>query len=201
MIQSPLHWAAEAQSVGCVRLLLAWNAEQAPGEDVHATAVWHQEPTGGPCEVLRALLSRMPPTPFALNQAVRRNAITSVADLLAAGLDPNEEASSRHVRPIATVLGSSCTAPGAAGEMILRSLLGAGADPNSPCGMKGMYRPPALLAAIEAGAAWAVPILIEAGADVAATKAIIARHGFRVLGEDDRRRGVATALQRVALAW
>ena len=63
-----------------------------------------------------------------------------------------------------STLGGTADREDTTGPAMLSLLLARKADPKAPCGAPGMYQPPVLVAALEAGAAWAIRKLIDGGA-------------------------------------
>ena len=66
---------------------------------------------------------------------------------------------------------------------MLSLLLDRGADPNSKCGEPGLHQPPVLVAAVEAGAVWAIRQLVDAGADLKEAREHVRRHPLQTTRE------------------
>ena len=183
--QTPTHWAIEAGSLGCVRMLLAHRPTPADDEDWAATAIRHsrREQTEKIPEcttILRAVLKAgAPATPAALQAAVKDGRYVAALDLIRHGADPMATHQGYPIACDVFALVGYTDDSETLGPRMLRVLLDNGLDPDVPCGPQGMYRPPALAYAIERGAAWALRPLIDEGADVHAVKRLIAKNGLR----------------------
>ena len=132
--------------------------------------------------ILRALLDMgTRPTAEALCRAVDGGVHQVAKLLLDAGADANGADARAGLLPIAHAL----RLPGRVedrttiGPQMMQLLIDNGASANAPCGTEGMYRPVALVAAIERGQLWAVRCLRNAGADADKAREHIRKHGLR----------------------
>ena len=80
-------------------------------------------------------------------------------------------------------LGGTAGRKDTTGPAMLSLLLDRSADPTRVCGEPGMHQPPVLVAAVEAGTAWAIRQLIEAGADLEQAREHVRRHGLQTTRE------------------
>ena len=138
-----------------------------------------------------------PATAPTLARATEKGIHQDVEVLLEANADPNASDPRTGTRPLAMcfdLVGDASRAE-TIGPRMIRTLLGAGADPNAWSGREGGHRPRALVAAIEAGADWAVAPLREAGADVDEARTWMRRYGLRTHGR--RPEGTIRALVRM----
>lgn len=173
MIASPMAWAIEAQSLGCVRLLKEaerWWEEPPPAgengeEDWADLAVLYHDHIAHPgTEILEAVLETgAPPTPRALGRATEEGMHQDVEVLLEAKANPNATDPRTGCTPLALCLRlvGDAARPDTIGPRMIRILLGAGADANGWCGREGGQRPRPLVAAIPEGADWAIGPLRE----------------------------------------
>lgn len=207
MPQTPLYWAVEADSLGSVRLLVAAGADVNPeGEALARHAVWSADPVLQPHhKVLEYLLGAgTEPGADAVVVALDRGSPQWAGQLLAAGADPNaRDTRTAGVQPLDVVLRRNANAVGPADpdSLAMRSLnvlIEAGVDVNAEIGPENMHCRPPLLAAIEAGAAWAVRPLLEKGADPVRVMDLIGRHGVR--SGDGKRSGTTEAIQQIVAA-
>ena len=207
MIASPLQWTIEANSLAGIRILVQNGAEVNPEhENLARHAVQYGDPVQHPHNtVLEALLSSGTKAgPDALVMALERRSPQWAAQLLDAGVDPNAHDTRPGGRqPLEVVIQLRPQNAGAAdaSSTAMRSLqvlLDAKVDVNAELGPKNMYCRPPLLAAVEAGAGWAIRNLLDAGARPAETLDRIARNGIR--NRDDGCRGIANAMQRLLAA-
>ena len=191
-IATPLAWAIEADSLGCVRLLLAAlqkaGISQPEDEDWSDMAVVHHDYIAHPDpDILRALLEHgARATQGALCRSVSHGLRQIVELLLDHDADPNGRDERTGETPLGwcvSTLGGTADRKDTTGPAMLTLLLGRSADPKSPCGDPGMRQPPVLVAAIEAGAAWAIQQLIDAGADVEQARDYVRRHGLETSRE------------------
>ena len=204
MIASPLYWAAESDSLGCVRLLFAAGADPNPAhESVARHAVQSVDPVLHPHhDVLEALLQAgTAPAPDALLAALERGSPQWAGQLLDAGADPDaRDTRPSGIQPLDAVLSRHAPAGGVADRdsLAMRSLqvlLDAGVDVNAEIGEENLYCRPPLLAAVEIGAAWAVEPLMKAGAEPKPSLELIAEQGVR--GRGNRDSTTIEALNRV----
>ena len=183
MIHSPTHWAIEASSTGCIRMLLQAGATMPQEEDWSMTAILHtpsdlveKYPT-----ILRMLLAHSArPTDAAMHAAVSSGLHTAVENLLSHGGRSDAFHQSCPLMAKVLALGGHTQNSQTIGPRMLAILLNAGASPDAPCGPPRKYAPPALAYAIERGSTWAIRPLIAAGADTAAVAKIIASDGLRI---------------------
>ena len=185
MLESPLARAVRAaQNVTTVRLLLDAGGRPAEGEDLQDHAVLSCDTVMEPHNrILALLLERLPASDAALNRAVDRQAPQWAAQLTAAGADPDVV----DARTLHTPMAGALRAPGrnsaeTLGPRLLKVLLDAGADPNLRIGGDkdtGLHNPTPLVSAVEHGSAWAVPMLVRAGADAGTARRYIEQHGVR----------------------
>ena len=191
LIGSPMAWAIEAGSLGCIELLTQsgrWNEQRAPTgaddqEDWADLAVIHHDHIAHPgTETLAAVLATgAPPSARSLARATENGIHQDVEVLLEAKADPNATDPRTGTTPLAMcfdLVGDASRAD-TSGPRMIRILLGAGADPNAWSGREGGHRPRALVAAMEAGADWAVAPLRDAGADVDEARTWMRRYGLR----------------------
>ena len=199
---SPTAWAIEADSLGCVRLLLAAQqhaggcvrlllaAQQHAGisqpedEDWSDMAVVHHDYTMHPDpDILRALLANgARVTQRALCISISDGVQQAVELLLDHGCDANQRDEQARETPLGwcvQALSGRASDNETSGPAMLTLLLGRGADPNAPCGPPGMYQRPVLVAAAEAGAAWAIQQLIDGGADPEQAREHVRLQGLR----------------------
>ena len=185
---SPTAWAIEADSLGCVRLLL--EAQQHAGisqpedEDWSDMAVVHHDYTVHPDpDILRALLANgARATQRALCASISEGVQQAAELLLDHGCDANQRDEQGRETPLGwcvQALGGRASDNEPSGPAMLTLLLGRGADPNAPCGAPGLYQRPVLVAAAEAGAAWAIQQLIDGGADPEQAREHVRRQGLR----------------------
>ena len=180
-------------------------ADGADTEDLYDLAVISGDPISKPGNAILELLleTRKPaPTDLAdtLHRAVERHAAQWVGMLADFHAEPNHVCKRTGTRAMAAALAIGHIEPNPMrwdsydrdkiGPRVLRALLKAGADPNlsvrafhyNPEWNAATFDidiPRPLVAAIESGAAWAVPMLIQAGADVEPALAHFKRYGFQ----------------------
>ena len=148
-------------------------------------------------EILDLLLdhiSIVTETDEALHRATERGAPQWAAQLTAHGANPNHLSPRTGCRALAQVLKNNANSSGIAmsyrnswrasdpdgtGPRLLKVILEAGVDFAKPLRDHDQYPAMPLIAAVEYGAAWAIPILIKAGADPEPARAIIREHGVR----------------------
>ena len=188
MVATPMSWAIEADSLGCVLLLAKAMAKAKIGEpededwcDLAIVAhdyIAHPDP-----EILRALLNaRANPTQGALCRSIAQGVEAAVEVLLVYGADPNRTDERTGNTPLGwcvSTLGGAPDQNDGTGPRILKLLLDRDADPNGVCGEPRRYQPTVLIAALEAGSAWAVRRLIEAGANLDAARTHVRQHGMQ----------------------
>ena len=197
MQATPMAWAIEADSLGCVRMLgnarKRLGRETAPDDEdwsdmavIHHDYIAHPDP-----EILRALLETgTTPTQGALCRSIAQGVHQAAKLMLEHGTDANAKDERTGNIPLCwcvSTLGGEAGLKETTGPKMLDLLLAHGADPNAVNGTAGMYRATALIAALDAGAAWAIPQLIEAGADVEGTRAHVRQHGLRTHPESSAR--------------
>ena len=78
-----------------------------------------------------------------------------------------------------STLGGDAARRETTGPKMLDLLLAFGADPNAACGQPGGHRPSVLVAALEAGSAWAIKALVDNGADIEEARNHVRKHGLR----------------------
>ena len=196
-VQSPLAWSIASQSVSTVRMLLDAAACPLGAEDPCDLAVLHGDPGSNPRnEILDLVLADIrttTETDEALHRAAERGAWEWAERLTAHGADPNHLSTRTYSRALRAVLKHHVPATGdhackygwrkhdtsAPAVKLLRTVLAAGADLSKPLDVNRTYPDTPLLAAVEYGAAWAVPILIRAGADPEPARKEIREHGLR----------------------
>ena len=188
----PMTRAIEARSLACVNLLLrcaAWG-DQAPGaehDDWADLAVRYQrDENAEPPMVLRALLGQG-------TRATQRAVVRAVGDgkheaatlLLESGADADGADEGSGIVPLA-----SCVALDQAqnvGPRMLELLMAHGASTSAWCGPTETRRPPALVAAVEAGQRWAVRELLARGTDQETARDYIRSHGIREMGAEPQK--------------
>ena len=182
--QSPMAWSIEADSLGCVRMLIATDAVKQPErEDWADMAVRRHDYAARPDPaILRTLLeARAPATAHALGRAIEDGKYQVARLLLNYGADANESDARTGLRPIANAirLVGRREDLSTIGPRMMKLLLECGASPNTACGGEGYYQPAALIAAVEHGKPWAVQVLLASGADAARARTHIREHGVR----------------------
>ena len=195
MIQPPLAWAIEANSIACVRLLLDAGATRNPvGHDLVSLAVEeHNHITQPGSRLIELLLARgATATTTALHKAITKGYENAVKALVEADVDVNAGLTITGERPSSAAL----RLPVETGTRVLEMLVKAGADLNYLIGKNGQYKRPILIAAVEAGAAWAVPRLIEGGANKEAACEWLRKYDIRTTQE---RNSVAKAILKLTL--
>ena len=192
MVATPMAWAIEADSLGCVRLVATALEKRGIGqpedEDWSDMAIVHHDYIGHPDpDILRTLLELgARTTQDALCRSVSHGLHQAVELLLDHGVDPNERDEQTGETPLGwcvSTLGGTAGRMDTTGPAMLSLLLDCSADPTSVCGKPGMHQPPVLVAAVEAGAAWAIRQLIEAGADLKQAREHVRRHGLQTTRE------------------
>ena len=197
-VQSPLAWSIVSQSVTTVRMLLDAGACPLGAEDPCDLAVLYGDPVRDPRnEILDLVLAHIKTTTEtdeALHRAAERGAAEWAERLTAHGADPNHVSTRTYSRALKAVLkhhhvpatGDHARKHGwrehdanAPAVKLLRTMIEAGADLSKPLDVNRTYPDTPLLAAVEYGAAWAVPILIRAGADPEPARKEIREHGLR----------------------
>ena len=203
MIASPMAWAIEAQSLGCVRMLLTSDRYplvlSPPDEDWAELAVlrgdYIKEPRPA---ILKALLDAgIGASAEALGRAVDQGIHQVAKLLLDSGADANGPNARTGLLPMAHTLSlpGRVEAADTIGPQMMRLLIDKGASVDALCGPPGMHRPMALVAAIERGQPWAVRCLLDAGADAEGARAHIRQYGVRTNTPYDRTgAGIAEAL-------
>ena len=194
MMQSPLAWAIESRSLTTVRLLLDAGARTANDEDPFDLAVRYMDHVTSPHNnILEIVLDRTEDGEAgneALHRTVEIGAPQWAAQLTARGADPNHLSTRTGQRALAAALRHDVPASpfytsenawrdyseSAVGIRLLNVLLERGVDLTKPLAAGG---DPPLLAAVKRGAAWAVPKLIEAGADPEPVRAAIRKYGAK----------------------
>lgn len=187
---SPMAWSIEADSAGCVRLLIDTLPRTADGQDVRQpddedwcdlAILWHDYIAHPGPDILQQLLEAgARATQEALCRAITQGIHQAVQLLLDHGADPNAVDERTGGTPLGWCVG---TLGGTAGDMdttgprMLELLLARNADPNTGCGRPGAYRPSVLVAALDAGSAWAIKQLVAAGADIEEARKHMRTHG------------------------
>ena len=189
MTQSPVAWAIMACSLTTTRLLLNAGAEPTDDEDLQDIAVLALDPVVEPHNYLLAeLLKTMDGSTNAMHRAVERLSPQWTAQLVEKGTDPNTLCNRTDTRPLAVAPKQHAHAEawswqsfnaGATGPRLVQTLLNGGADPNAPLGVPSRFNPTPLIAAVENGSTWAVPMLINAGADPAPAREHFTKYGLR----------------------
>ena len=192
MVATPMAWAIEADSLGCVRLIARALEDQGIGQPededwsdmgiVHHDYIAHPDP-----DILRALLEHgARATQGALCRSISHG-LRQVAELLLDhGADPNLRDERTGETPLGwcvACLGGTAGQKDPTGPAMLSLLLDRGADPTRVCGQPGMHQPPVLVAAIEAGAAWAIRQLIGAGANLKQAREHVRLHPLQTTRE------------------
>ena len=189
---SPIAWAIEADSLGCVRRLLAAlqrvGISQPQDEDWSDMAIVHHDYISHPDpDILQALLEGgARATQGALCRSISHGIQQAVELLLDHGADPNGRDERTGENPLGwcvAALGGTANRKETTGPAILTLLLGRSADPKRPCGEPGTRQPPVLVAAVEAGATWAIQQLIDAGANRDQARDYVRRHGLETSRE------------------
>ena len=192
MMESPLAWAIESRSLSTVRLLLDAGAKAMDDENPCDLAVLYMDHVMSPHnDILEIVLDRTA-SPGNMNEALHRaveiGAPQWAAQLTARGADPDYLTPRTGRRALAPALGHEVSpnpfgtyenawrehSSSATGVRLLEVLLDRGVDMTKPLG--NGWSPP-LLAAVECGAAWAVPMLIKAGADPEPARAAVRKFG------------------------
>lgn len=189
MVATPMAWAIEADSDGCVTLLLEAlkkrGIEQPEDEDWCDLAILSHDCISHPGpDILQSLLEAgARPTQGALCRAITQGIHQAAELLLEHGANPDGTDERTGTIPLGwcvSTLGGKAADPDTTGPRMLDLLLGRGADPKAACGQPGGYRPSVLVAALDAGSAWAVGRLIAVGADPDEAREHVRRHGVRM---------------------
>ena len=124
----------------------------------------------------------------AMHRAVERLSPQWTDQLVEKGTDPNALCKRAGTRPLAVALKQNAHAEAwnwqsfktsAIGPRLLQTLLSAGANPNATLGVPSRFNPTPLIAAVENGSTWAVPMLIKAGADPVPAQEHFTTYGLR----------------------
>ena len=191
LLPEPMTRAIEARSLPCINLLLrcaGW-ANQPPGAEyddwAYLAVLYQRDENADPPKMLQALLEQG-------TRASQRALVRTVVDgkhggaklLLESGADANG-ADGTGIMPLA-----SCVALDEVqniGPRMLKLLFQHGASPNAWCGQTETRRPPALVAAAEAGQRWAVRELLNRGSDLETARNYIRSHGIQETGAEMRK--------------
>ena len=197
MTKSVLVEAIGSRSLSTVRVLLDAGAQPNGSEDICDLAIELGDPVLDPenriLDLVLAHIGATTDTDEALHRAAERGAPEWAALLAAHGADPNHLSPRTGARALTPVLkhrtphrrdhayenGWRDYDTSAPGPRLLKVMLDAGVDLRKPLHNNGTYPDAALVAAVEYGAAWAIPTLIKAGADAAPAREEIRRHGVR----------------------
>ena len=180
---TPIGWAATTHSLSSVRLLMAHGGRPDTHEDLVYIVLTSGQQTNYTHidQLLRFLLEHFEPTTEALASAIERSHVEWVEQLLEAGADPNEISIRTCGRPLLAALKSpGSEASTSTGQRLLRALVKHGAKLDEPVGVREKNNPTPLEAAVEVGAYWAVPVLLELGADIDHAVACIGRRTDRL---------------------
>ena len=189
MIASPMAWAIEADSAGCVTLLVealgGTGIEQPGDEDWCDLAILSHDYIAhpGPYILQRLLEAGARPTQGALCRAVTQGIHQAAELLLDHGADPNAIDERTGTTPLGwcvSTLGGDAADASTTGPRMLELLLAREADPNAACGRPGGYRPSVLVAALDAGSAWANRRLVAGGADLEKAREHVRKYGLRI---------------------
>ena len=192
MVATPMAWAIEADSLGCVRLIATAlekrGIRQPKDEDWSDIAVVHHDYIAHPGpDILRTLLELgTRPTQGALCRSISHGLHQVAKLLLDHGANPNVRDERTGETPLGwcvACLGGTAGKKDTTGPAMLSLLLDRGADPTRVCGEPGLHQPPVLVAAVEAGAAWAIRQLIEADADLKQAREHVRRQGLQTTRE------------------
>ena len=195
--QSPLAWAIKSGSVSTVRLLLDAGARPIGFEDACDLAVEHGNPVLNPAnEILDLVLTHIAmaaDTNEALHRAAERGVPQWTAQLTAHGADPNHLSTRTYTRALTPVLKTHVTPRSdlacengwqrydadETGPRLLQVMIDAGIDLSMPLQRHSDRAQPdqPLVAAVEYGAAWAIPMLIAAGANPETARNEIRKYG------------------------
>ena len=199
-VATPLTWSIEANSLGCVKLITGalgkGDAKQPDDEDWCDLAVLQQDDCADPDpQILRELLARgARATQQALCRSVSQGNRPAAELLLEHGADPNGRDDELGDTPLGWCVATLGGNPGESdlsGPAMLALLLEHKADPKAWSGAPRLHHRPLLVAALEAGARWAVGALIRAGADGNEARTHIRRWGLRT----DREKATLEALR------
>ena len=199
-VATPMAWSIEADSPGCVKLIAAAlgkaDAKQPADEDWCDLAIVHHDYFAHPDpQLLRELLaSGARATQQALCRSVSQGIRPAAELLLDHGADPNGRDDKLGDTPLGWCVATLGGNPGESdlsGPAMLALLLEHKADPKVWSGAPRLHHRPLLVAALEAGARWAIGALIGAGADGNEARTHIRRWGLRT----DREKATLEALR------